>query len=194
VSQSPEIPSIESPRRFADVDDLIAHLRGLGTVASVEAEGFTELDHGLQTAALLVEMLPGDTEALVAGLVHDLAHPWDGPGQPRHASMGAIAVRGILGDRVADLIVSHVPAKRYLVATRPDYFARLSPDSVMTLAAQGGPMNDAEVADFEREGDLDAKVALRIADDGAKVAGHVVPALDVYEGAIRELARQHTRS
>ena len=185
---------IESPRRFVDVEDLISHLRGLGAVASVEAEGFTELDHGLQTAALLVEMLPGDTEALVAGLVHDLAHPWDGPGQPRHASMGAIAVRGILGDRVADLIVSHVPAKRYLVATRPDYFARLSPDSVMTLAAQGGPMSDAEVADFEREGDLDAKVALRIADDGAKVAGHVVPALDVYEGAIRELARQHTRS
>ena len=178
--------------RFRNADEIIEHLATLGEVASVEAESFTELDHGLQTAALLCEMAPHDTELQVAGLVHDLAHPWDGPGQPRHATMGAIAVRDVLGDRVADLILSHVPAKRYLVATREEYSALLSPDSVMTLAAQGGPMNAEEVEAFERNPDLAAMVDLRIADDGAKVPGKVVPPLATYEDAIRELARRTT--
>ncbi|NBU56281.1 MAG: hypothetical protein EBS22_08690 [Acidimicrobiia bacterium] len=60
--------------RFRNADEIIEHLATLGEVASVEAESFTELDHGLQTAALLCEMAPHDTELQVAGLVHDLAH------------------------------------------------------------------------------------------------------------------------
>jgi predicted HD phosphohydrolase len=102
--------------------------------------------------------------------------------------MGAIAVREVLGDRVADLILSHVPAKRFLVATREEYASVLSPDSVMTLAAQGGPMSAEEIAVFEQSDDLQAMVDLRIADDGAKVPGKVVPALSVYEDSIRDLA------
>ena len=35
---------------------------------------------------------PDDEELQVAGLVHDLAHVWDAPGQPRHGTMGADAV------------------------------------------------------------------------------------------------------
>lgn len=102
--------------------------------------------------------------------------------------MGAIAVRDVLGDRVADLILSHVPAKRYLVATHEEYASILSPDSVMTLAAQGGPMNADEIAEFEKNDDLQAMVDLRIADDGAKIPGKIVPALSIYEDSIRELA------
>jgi predicted HD phosphohydrolase len=128
----------QTARRFGDAEEIIEHLRGLALLGSVEAEGFSELDHGLQTAAILREVSPEDDELRIAGLIHDLAHPWDGPGQPRHATMGAIAVREVLGDRVADLILSHVPAKRYLVATREEYASVLSPDSVMTLVAQGG--------------------------------------------------------
>jgi predicted HD phosphohydrolase len=106
--------------------------------------------------------------------------------------MGAHAVRGILGDRVADLILAHVPAKRYLVATRPEYAALLSPDSVMTLAAQGGPMSDHEVAAFEAGDDVWAKVELRVADDGAKVPGRVVSPLATYEDELRSLAASFT--
>lgn len=179
-------------RRFRNVDEIIEHLEQLGNVESVEAEHFTELEHGLQTAALLCEMAPEDVELQVAGLVHDLAHPWDGPGQPRHATMGAIAVREVLGDRIADLILSHVPAKRYLVATRREYASILSPDSVMTLAAQGGPMTAEEIEAFEQNADFQAMVDLRIADDGAKVPGKLVPALSTYEDSIRELASRLT--
>lgn len=180
-----------TPRRFRDADEIIDHLRQLGALGSVEADNFTELDHGLQTAAILRDVAPDDSELQIAGLVHDLAHPWDGPGQPRHATMGAIAVRDVLGDRVADLILSHVPAKRYLVATRAEYASLLSPDSVMTLAAQGGPMTPDETSEFERHPDLRAMVELRIADDGAKIAGKVVAPLATYENTIRELAARH---
>ena len=178
-------------RRFRDAEEIIDHLRTLGDLGSVEAKGFSELDHGLQTAALLREAAPDDIELQVAGLVHDLAHPWDGPGQPRHASMGAIAVRAVLGDRVAELILSHVPAKRYLVATHEEYASILSPDSVMTLVAQGGPMTADEIAAFEENDDLQAMVELRIADDGAKIPGKVVAPLSTYEDAIRDLAARH---
>jgi len=173
---------------FVDVDEVIAHLEGLGRLGSVEGEGLTELDHGLQTAAILERLHPHDLVLQVAGLVHDLAHPWDGPGQPRHAGMGARAVRQVLGARVADLVLAHVPAKRYLVATRPDYAGLLSPDSVMTLVAQGGPMSPDEVARFASHPDADAMVALRVADDGAKVPGAAVAGLDHWIGPLRAVA------
>lgn len=179
------------PRRFRDVDELIGHLRSLATTTSVEDDRLSELDHGLQCAALVARSRPEDHEAQVAALVHDLAHPWDAPGQPRHATMGAIAVTDVLGERVAELIRSHVPAKRYLVATRPEYHAVLSPDSVMTLEAQGGPMAPHEVTEFARHPDLDAVVALRIADDEAKVPGAVVPGLETWEDRIRSVAAAH---
>jgi predicted HD phosphohydrolase len=174
-------------QHFRNADELIAHLELLGRTPSCEGEGLTELDHGLQCAALLETSAPGDLELQVAGLVHDLAHPWDGPGQPRHATMGADAVRALLGDRVAELIVGHVPAKRYLVAVDPHYFALLSADSVMTLEAQGGPMDDVEVAEFETDPHHRGMVALRIADDGAKVVGASVPGLDHWTPVIRSL-------
>lgn len=180
--------------RLTSIDEIIEHLRELGHTESVEDGALTELDHGLQTAAILAATAPDDLGVQVAGLVHDLAHPWDGPGQPRHATMGAAAVVDVLGERVAALIRSHVPAKRYLVATRSEYAALLSPDSVMTLAAQGGPMSPEEVTKFEAEPDLVAAVLLREADDGAKVPGAEVPGLDHWEAALREVAAQHAES
>jgi predicted HD phosphohydrolase len=184
----------DAARRFTSVDELLDHLEALGRTISVESEALTELDHGLQCAAILLRVAPDDPELQVAGLVHDLAHPWDGPGQPRHASMGAIAVTDVLGRRVADLIRAHVPAKRYLVATRPAYAGLLSPDSVMTLAAQGGPMHRDEVAAFEEHPDHPAMVELRIADDRAKVPGAVVPGLDHWEPVVRAVARRTAAS
>ena len=71
---------------FADADELLAHLTSLGTTVSAESASFFELDHGLQCAALLERSNPDDLELQVAGLIHDLAHPWDEAGQPRHAT------------------------------------------------------------------------------------------------------------
>ncbi len=178
-------------REFHDVDELIEHLRGLGATASAETAAFTELDHGLQCAAILERDHADDVELQVAGLVHDLAHPWDGPGQPRHASMGADAVRPILGERVAGLVGGHVAAKRYLVTVDSGYRSTLSKDSIATLAAQGGDLDAAGVEAFRMQGGWEAMVALRRADDGAKVAGAEVPGLDHWVDAIRAVARRH---
>ncbi len=173
---------------FASVDDLVAHLRDLATLGSDEGLAFSELDHGLQTAAILESTHPDDLELQVAGLVHDLAHPWDGPGQPEHHRMGARAVEGLLGERVAFLIEAHVDAKRYLVATDVGYQAALSPGSVITLEAQGGPLSPEEILLVEQRPDWDAAVALRRADDGAKIAGVIVADLDHWIPALHEVA------
>ena len=86
-------------------------------------------------------------------------------------------LRGAFGLEVREPIRLHVDAKRYLCATRPDYFARLSPDSVRSLALQGGPMS-AEAArrfaDHPWSGDA---IRLRLWDEEAKVAGLETPPL-----------------
>ena len=173
---------------FRTVDELVGHLRSLATIGSDEGMAFSELDHGLQTAAILEAEYPDDTELQVAGLIHDLAHPWDGPGQPDHHRLGADAVRSLLGERTAVLIESHVDAKRYLVATDAEYESALSPGSIVTLAAQGGAMSADEVVAAEQRPDWQRAVALRRADDRAKVVGAVTPALDHWLAAIHEVA------
>jgi predicted HD phosphohydrolase len=163
---------------FADAAVLVDHLRALGTIESVESLGLSELDHGLQTAYLLAVARPDDIELQLAGLLHDLAHPWEPRGQPRHAILGAEAVRPLLGDRIADLIAGHVPAKRWLVTRDPSYRDRLSPDSRFTLSQQGGVLSADELAWFESLPYWPEMVTLRRADDEAKVPGAVVDGLD----------------
>ena len=102
--------------------------------------------------------------------------------------MGAWAVEGLLGERVALLVEAHVDAKRYLVATDPSYQAALSPGSVATLQAQGGPLSPDEIRMVEQHPDWDAAVALRRADDGAKDAGAVVADLDHWIAALHSVA------
>lgn len=174
---------------FSNTQELVDHLVALKTTVSAESGKFFELDHGLQCAALLEKSDPLDIELQVAGLIHDLAHPWDGPGQPRHATMGADAVRTILGERVAALIAGHVSAKRFLVTTQPEYRDLLSLDSVMTLEAQGGDLSLQEVVDFQLNPWWEAMVALRIADDRAKDPYAVVPELEHWIDAIHSLSK-----
>jgi len=174
---------------FSNTQELVDHLVVLKATVSAESDKFFELDHGLQCAALLEKSDPSDIELQIAGLIHDLAHPWDGPGQPRHATMGADAVRTILGERVSALIAGHVPAKRFLVTTQPEYRDLLSPDSVMTLEAQGGDLSLQEVVDFQSNPWWEAMVALRIADEGAKDPDAVVPELEYWIDAIHSLSK-----
>jgi predicted HD phosphohydrolase len=131
------------------------------------------LSHLLQTAELLEASHPDDVELVVAGLVHDLASALE-PGCPDHGRAGARLVGDLLGDRVARLVAGHTDAKRYLVTVEPAYADGLSPNSTHTLVGQGGPMEPGEVASFEADPDRDALVALRRADDLAKVPGRPV--------------------
>ena len=100
----------------------------------------SQLEHALQTAAVLREWMPDDDELMVAGLVHDIGHLLPGVNDANHASAGAAAVRHALGERVAALVGLHVEAKRYLVTTEGRYGGALAPDSVASLVLQGGPI------------------------------------------------------
>ena len=138
----------------------------------------TQLEHALQTAAVLRRDEPDDLELAVAGLVHDLGQLVPGARDETHATDGAAAVRAALGERVAGIVALHVEAKRYLVATDPNYKARLAGDSVVSLGRQGGALGPGEAAAFLRRPWADDAVTLRRADDGGKVDGLAVGALE----------------
>jgi predicted HD phosphohydrolase len=179
--------------RLDNVDAVVAVLTA--GAREDDGEAVDALAHHLQCAALLRERAPDDVELQVAGLVHDVASTvW--PGRPAtHARAGAALVEPLLGARVAWLVGHHDQAKRYLVTTEPDYRARLSPTSVVTLEAQGGLLADDERAALAAEPDLDAALALRRADDDAKVPGRVVPGLDTWRATLEEtVAAQCRRS
>lgn len=108
----------------------------------------TELDHALQAATLAdAEGAPAELVAVVA-LLHDVGHlvvgdlvPLDRPldGDAHHEAVGARHLRRWFGPAVTDPVALHVAAKRYLCAVDAGYHAGLSPSSVRSLEAQGGP-------------------------------------------------------
>jgi predicted HD phosphohydrolase len=180
---------------FGDVDALFEALR-----ASADADdegGLPILDHCLQCAARLRSSRPDDTELQVAGLVHDLG--WlelvDGRWILRldatHDVSGRALVASLLGPRIASLVGGHVAAKRYLLATEPEYAALLSARSEETLGFQGGVMTAAEVAEFEQRPDRDDLVALRRADDAAKVRNASVDALESWRPVVERVVAAH---
>ena len=60
----------------------------------------------------------------------------------------------------------------------------MSPTSVVTLEAQGGLLADEERAALDAAPELPALLALRRADDDAKVPGREVPGLDAWRAAL----------
>jgi predicted HD phosphohydrolase len=110
---------------------------------------------------------------IAAALLHDLASALE-LGIADHAQAGAALVRRLLGERVADLIAGHTDAKRYLVTVEPEYACGLSANSALTLGMQGGAMARDELTSFLARPGWTDLVALRRADDGAKVPGRVV--------------------
>jgi predicted HD phosphohydrolase len=177
---------------FRDVDALFGALD-----ASRHADdegGLPILDHCLQCAARLRTSHPDDVELQVAGLVHDLGWleqhggTWILRLDAAHDVDGRALVEGLLGERIAALVGGHVAAKRYLLATDPQYALLLSARSEETLAFQGGVMTPAEVTEFELRSDRDDLVALRRADDAAKVRGATVDPLGSWRAAVERIA------
>jgi len=184
------MPSSDRPSGpFADLAALEAWLDRMSRTVSDEDPGMTELDHGLQCAAELRTAAPGDLELQVAGLLHDVGH---GRAHIRdHGWAGADAVRGLLGERVAELVGLHIDAKRYLVTTDVAYRAILSPASIETLALQGGDMSGDEAARFEAFAHWRDALRLRRADEAAKTPGRVVPGLEAWLPVVRALVGEH---
>ena len=141
--------------------------------------------HALQ-AALLAEQQGARAALITAALLHDIGHmvhnlgenPADSGIDDRHEALGHDWLVRWFGPEVTEPVRLHVAAKRYLCGTDPSYFGKLSKDSVLSLALQGGPMSAAEITAFEAlAGHADA-VRLRRWDEQAKVKGLATPGFD----------------
>jgi len=107
-------------------------------------------------------------------------------GAQQHEHLGAAYLTACgLDERVATLVANHVNAKRYLVATRQAYAAKLSPASASTLALQGGPMTADEALKFEAHPQFAEILQLRAWDEAAKQADLVVQPLPYFEAMLR---------
>ncbi len=165
-----------------------SHRYGLSSV--------NQLQHALQ-AALLAEQTGADAALISAALLHDIGHMVHGLGEDpaadgvddRHEELGRAYLAALFGPAVTEPVRLHVAAKRYLCATEADYFAKLSPDSVRSLALQGGPMSDEEVAVFRALPQSEAAVRLRRFDEGAKVRDLPTPPVAHFVPYLRECLR-----
>ena len=146
-----------------------------------------QLEHALQSAAL-AEAQGGDADLIVAALLHDVGHMihdlGDDPAlegiDDTHEDLAAAWLRPHFGPTVTEPVRLHVPAKRYLCAAEQDYFAKLSEDSVRSLALQGGLMSSAEMKVFEALPQWKRAVQLRRIDDTAKDPAAKTPPFAYY--------------
>jgi [1-hydroxy-2-(trimethylamino)ethyl]phosphonate dioxygenase len=154
--------------------------------AAYLGEPVTIAEHMLQCAALAAG--EGAPDALVAAaLLHDIGH-LTGPlgayspedtADRYHDAAGAEALAGF-PPLVVESVRLHVAAKRYLCAVDPGYHDRLSRASRHSLSLQGGPMDAAEIAAFEREEHHREAVRVRLWDDAGKIAGRQTPAFRAF--------------
>ena len=157
-------------------------------------ESVSMLEHALQ-AAHFAQTAAAPPALVVAALLHDIGHLVDDVPSDiadwtvdaHHEQVGALWLARRLPPEVSEPVRLHVPAKRYLLAADAEYFARLSPASVITLKLQGGPMTAHEIATFEAERFHRDAVRVRRWDDQGKVAGLQTPALAEYRRLIEQL-------
>jgi predicted HD phosphohydrolase len=164
--------------RATCLEDVLAILRDGASSLGEGAPKMSNLDHHLQCADVLREQYPDDVELQIAGLLHDIGHHLSSGEDDLHGAVGGEYVRDLFSERVSGLIELHVDAKRYLVSVEPDYREKLSPGSAMTLIAQGEAMNSDEISLFESKEYATDAIALRRADEMAKVPGRSVDPLE----------------
>lgn len=146
-----------------------------------------QLLHGLQ-AATLAERQGEPPSLIVAALLHDAGHmvhdlgenPADRGVDDFHERLGADWLARYFEPEVVEPVRLHVAAKRYLCATESGYFGRLSPDSVLSLTLQGGPMSEAEVEAFDALPFASGAVRLRRFDEAAKDPAMATSSLEYF--------------
>jgi predicted HD phosphohydrolase len=148
------------------------------------------LSHALQCGAILLAEHPDDQELAVAGLLHDIGDILQPNDHEDHEGVGAQFVQPLFGSRIAKLVGAHVIAKRYLVATDPEYRAQLSPRSIETLAEQGQELDELAIARLSRDADIADILILRRADERAKDPNANVPGLEDWRSALENQIMQ----
>jgi len=164
-------------------------------------EPVTMAQHMLQGATIAQQN--GQPEIIiVAALLHDIGHftsefgmfQMDDTKDRHHEDAGAEVLSGFFPTLVTDCVRYHVAAKRYLCATRPSYFDRLSDASIHSLNLQGGPMSPDEIAAFEANPNLRDIIAVRYLDEAGKHADMVTPPFAHFAPMVQRIVDAHHAS
>jgi len=177
------------------VDEIFSLYENYGA-ADYIGEPVSQIEHMCQ-AAQLAEAEGYDDEVILASFFHDIGHlcehiyetkQMDGYGVMDHESLGSQYLREKgFSEKIARLVESHVPAKRYLTFKYPEYYTKLSEASKATLDKQGGRMDDAEARQFEADNLYLLFIKIREWDDKAKIEKVPLPSLEIY----KQMAFQH---
>lgn len=194
MNQAPAPNTLSAENIVAFIGDIFKR-RGADSYLGEEV---TMSEHMLQ-GAQLAEQANASDELVAAALLHDIGHytnefPDDALEKGidnHHDEAGAAVLAAFFPPVVTECVRQHVAAKRYLCATNPDYFARLSAASVHTLSLQGGPMNEDEVATFEENPHLVDIVQVRLWDDEGKQPGLETPEFDYYAPLLQRVVDRH---
>ena len=174
------------------VEEIIALYKNFGNEDYI-GEPVSQIEHMCQCAQL-AEAAGADEEVILAAFFHDIGHlcefafpekkllHMDGVGIVDHEKLGYFyLVSKGFSNKIAQLVQSHVQAKRYLTFKHPEYFKQLSEASIKTLAYQGGVMSVAEANLFESDPLHELYIQLRKWDEQAKVILKPLPPLNNYK-------------
>jgi predicted HD phosphohydrolase len=161
-------------------------------------EPVTMAEHMLQGAHFAEEANEPEV-IIVSALLHDIGHftsefgtfSMDDVEDKYHEDAGAEVLEPFFPTLVTDCVRYHVAAKRYLCATKPSYFKRLSEASIHSLNLQGGPMGADEVAEFEKNPNLKEIVKVRYYDEAGKRADLDTKPFSHYAPMVQRIVDAH---
>lgn len=161
-------------------------------------ESVTMGQHMLQ-GATLAEKAGLPEQIIVAALLHDIGHftsefgtfTMDDTQDRHHEDAGAEVLSEFFPEIVVDCVRYHVAAKRYLCATKPEYYNRLSEASIHSLSLQGGPMTAAEVSTFEENSNLEDIIKVRYLDEAGKDPDMKTPDYWYFAPMVQRVVDQH---
>lgn len=163
-------------------------------------EPVTMAEHMLQ-GATLAEKANAPDELIAAALLHDIGHytsefgtfTMEDTEDRHHDDAGAEVLAPFFPPVITECVRLHVAAKRYLCATNSAYFNRLSPASVHSLNLQGGPMNEAEIFEFESNPFHKEAVMVRHWDEGGKDPDMKTKTIRDYAPLLQRIVDQHAK-
>ena len=139
-------------------------------------------------------------EIIIGTLLHDIGHftsefgtfSMEDTEDRYHEDAGAAVLEQFFPKIITDCCRHHVAAKRYLCATDPEYFQKLSTASIHSLNLQGGPMSEAELKDFEKNPNLKKILKVRLYDDAGKIPDMITPSFWHFAPLVQKMVDSHS--
>ena len=161
-------------------------------------EPVTMGQHMLQGATMAEKSREPD-EIIIGTLLHDIGHftsefgtfSMEDTEDRYHEDAGAAVLEQFFPKVITDCCRHHVAAKRYLCATDPEYFQKLSTASIHSLNLQGGPMSEAELKDFEKNPNLKKILKVRLYDDAGKIPDMITPSFWHFAPLVQKMVDSH---